>query len=215
MVLLPDGYCIDSTEVTQTQYRAWLASHPALPDATDDDCGWNTTYAPACTYLPRVCQGAACDSFPQVCVDWCDAYAYCRAVGKRLCGKIGGGPSEINDYGNASLSQWYNACSSHGALAYPYGDTLDETACNGSTDAPMPVGSLPRCQSPVPGYQGVFDLSGNVLEWVDSCSEAGQSGGCGAHGGDFGGAEPCAAFPFTPARDSAAIGLGFRCCSSP
>jgi hypothetical protein len=35
--------------------------------------------------------GAGSGNFPITNVDWCDAYAYCAGIGKRLCGKIGGG----------------------------------------------------------------------------------------------------------------------------
>jgi hypothetical protein len=55
----------------------------------------------------------------QVCVDWCDAHAYCKPVGKRLCGKIGGGPNLYADYASASSSEWYRACSSGGSFTYP------------------------------------------------------------------------------------------------
>ena len=32
------------------------------------------------------------------------------------------------------------------------------------------VATMPRCQSTVTGYAGVYDLSGNVCEWEDSCN---------------------------------------------
>ena len=66
-----------------------------------------------------------------VCVDWCDARAYCAGVRKRLCGKIGRGTNATTDYANAATSEWYRACSSSGVNAYPYGNTRDASACNG------------------------------------------------------------------------------------
>jgi sulfatase modifying factor 1 len=218
MVLLPEGYCIDSTEVTRGQYEAWLATNPPPPDPSDAKCGWNTSYArdPACSGAFLDCQGTGCDNYPQVCVDWCDAYAYCQAVGKRLCGQIGGGADESVD---PMLSQWRSACSSHGVNEYPYGNTYDEAACNGYNGAPLPVASLPTCQSQVPGYQGVFDLSGNVTEWLDSCAEFGPPAVCRVGrvmGGAFDGAWPCSFPPFAGGftdRDTHVVTIGFRCCS--
>ena len=32
-----------------------------------------------------------------------------------------------------------------------------------------PVGSMPDCSSKVSGYEGVYDMSGNVTEWQDNC----------------------------------------------
>ena len=32
---------------------------------------------------------------------------------------------------NANISEWYNACSAGGALAYPYGNTYEPEACDG------------------------------------------------------------------------------------
>jgi len=110
MVRLPQGYCIDTTEVTRAHYSAWLATTPstALQIA---ECSWNTSFAPnpSCMTTASVCQ-SNCSDHPQVCVDWCDAYSYCQAMGKRLCGKLGGGSNAFADYASASLSQWYSAC---------------------------------------------------------------------------------------------------------
>ena len=109
MVMLPEGYCIDSTEVTRAQYQTWLDTNPPT-SGQGFDCDWNTSYAPDadCMNAAEVCS-TGCDAHPQVCVDWCDAYAYCRAVGKRLCGKIGGGANGYDDSNDASLSQWFNS----------------------------------------------------------------------------------------------------------
>src|ERR1700690_3506870 len=76
MVMLPQGYCIDSTEVTRSQYAAWLATTPALPTSSDANCGWKSTGsysadAPCMAHSTYVCQGTACGNHPQVCVDWC------------------------------------------------------------------------------------------------------------------------------------------------
>ena len=173
MVRLPEGYCIDSTEVTRAQYEEWVSTSPSSRGQIVK-CLSNTTFAPdvSCMGSSSVCQ-SGCDNHPQVCVNWCDAYAYCLAVGKRLCGKIGGGPNGYNDYASVALSQWYNACTSHGAHIFPYGNTYDGQACNGGdhgVGTTVAVGSMSTCQSPEAAYSGVYDLSGNVSEWTDECT---------------------------------------------
>ena len=183
MVTLPEGYAIDSTEVTRCQYQAWLATTPSTSDQ-DAWCSWNTSFTPTCEWPP-----ADKGTHPVVCVDWCDAYAYCKGVGKRLCGRIGGGENSYQSY--ASLEdQLYNACVSGGAAnAYPYGNTYESQTCNGADlgiGTTVEVGSLVDCQSSVSGYAGVYDLSGNVVEWEDSCNaHYNQSDQCRVRGGSF------------------------------
>jgi formylglycine-generating enzyme required for sulfatase activity len=223
MVRLPEGYCIDSTEVTRAQYHAWLDTNPPAAGQTSA-CTGNTTFTPeaSCMARPDVCQ-TGCDNHPQVCVDWCDAYAYCQAVGKRLCGKIGGGPNVEGLYTwiDASLSQWYNACSSHGTQGYTCGNVYQSGTCNGpeyGANMTVPVGTLPGCQSRVSGYGGVYDLSGNVSEWEDSC---GERGGCRVRGGDFSSGNNLSCDVDTlfysdsvdDSRRSVTWYVGFRCCS--
>jgi formylglycine-generating enzyme required for sulfatase activity len=225
MVRLPQGYCIDTTEVTKAQYAAWLAKTPSA-SAQDSWCSWNTTFSPSssCMSGRYACSsgGGICDQTPQICVDWCDAYAYCKAVGKRLCGKIRGGANGFDDYASANLSQWYNACvSGEAANIYTYGNTYDSTACIGSENAPADsVGSHPRCQSPISGYSGVYDLTGNVWEWEDSCSgNTGETDLCRERGGSFGGGIAGEAGNqrcddnSSLARNNSQQNLGFRCCA--
>jgi len=219
-VELPIGYRIDRTEVTRDQYASWLASRPELT-AQPVVCAWNTSFAPDTECLEvfkdAVCEGPDCQDHPQVCVDWCDARAYCEGVGKRLCGRIGGGPTPFEAYADPGASQWYAACSASGWKEYPFG--RGATACNtvdlglGTT---TPVGSLPDCQPGMEGYQGVMDLGGNAWEWEDSCqSDTGDDDYCHVRGGSFNSAEEtlaCADAHAYP-RSMKSFYVGFRCCS--
>jgi formylglycine-generating enzyme required for sulfatase activity len=217
MVRLPEGYCIDSTEVTRGQYQGWLDGSPST-SAQTSDCTWNMTFAPDanCVASTYVFQGLGSDTHPVSCVDWCDAYAYCQAVGKRLCGKIGGGTVAYGDFADPSQSQWHNACTSHGLYQYPYGNEYQASACNNFDETTSAVGSMSNCQSPDSSYRGVFDLSGNVAEWEDSCFGAAESGYCRMRGSGIGLVDThlsCGhAWPQGP-RSVMGPYLGFRCCS--
>jgi sulfatase modifying factor 1 len=216
MVRLPQGYCIDSTEVTRTEYAAWLATNPPLPLNTDAKCGWNSSYIPGSDWTDPT---GTRPNDPVAFVNWCDAYAYCAGVGKRLCGKIGGGANAYSDYADPSSSQWYSACSADGANAYPYGSAYDKAACNGP-DANVgnaeAVGTLTTCQSSTVGYEGVYDLSGNVREWEDSCAgTAGKTDSCRLRGGSYSYFATSVACndSFTSNRGYADGDTGIRCCS--
>lgn len=224
------SYRIDATEVTRGQYAAWLATNPPLPPSTDVTCGWKAGaeakgFAPdtSCMSQAEVCH-TNCAQHPQVCVDWCDAYSYCASTGKRLCGAIGGGSSTLMDHTNAENNQWYRACSSAGANDYPYGDTYDGKRCNGydywgtsANGTTVPVGSLTDCQSTVLGFTGVYDLSGNTREWVDSCSSLAGFTTCILRGGalnDSGGESSYLSCSGGDGAPPNATGrAGFRCCS--
>jgi len=226
-VPITGGYSIDATEVTRSQYQKWLDANPMISGQASA-CNWNKTFAPDATCMTKkqVCQGGGCGRHPQVCVDWCDAVAYCAASGKRLCGKIGGGPNGFSNQSNAALSQLYNACSSGGKNAFPCGDTLGPPICNGAENpdtgcmsgscTTVEVGTLAGCQSSVVGYEGVFDLSGNVEEWEDSCGLLSGTYYCRIHGGAYNTSmdlrcDQSTSFERTSA--GAQNNIGFRCCS--
>lgn len=193
LVELPNGTAIDATEVTRDQFAAWLATNPDPADSSDSSCVTNITYTPERDWPERNCKATDWPpgergDHPVVCIDWCDAFDYCVSVGKRLCGAIDGGANAYEDYADASKSAWFAACSADGDNTFPYGDEYDGSACNGldtGLEETAPVGSLATCQSADPAWAGVFDLSGNVREWEDSCVDEVGDVPCHMRGGSY------------------------------
>jgi len=215
---LPAGFCIDRTEVTRSAYASWLQASPPTAGQAPG-CTWNNTFVPYDVPWPP----GGSDTYPIAGVDWCDARAFCVAHGKRLCGKIGGGsvPWAGNAYKALDVCEWYSACSSGGPYPYTYGAPYNGSACNtwdfGAAHNTTPVGSLGSCQSPGPAYSGVYDLTGNVGEWEDSCDAAtGMLDYCSLRGGDTVSDATMSSCDFrltTRRRFESSYYIGFRCCA--
>ena len=216
MVALPAGFCIDSTEVTRKQYATWLANSPSLEGQVELCAEVNLTYAPppSCLGSGNVCKGD-CDDHPQVCVDWCDAAAYCKGVGKRLCSNKDGAPAGSTDLLDGEM---YYACVAGSGNLFPYGSEGDVAKCNSSGNpfegTTWPVGDPDTCQSANPAFAGVFDLVGNVAEWEDNCSEAGDCRFSSTQYRDGNGVGNCS---MASVWNLMSVGdmLGFRCCATP
>ena len=223
-VTAPSGasYCIDSTEVTAGDYAAFLASNPALSLAPKGVCAFKKSFVPDGVFPP-----AAGTEVPVSSVDWCDAAAYCAYAGKRLCGKVGGGPNNYADFAKPS-SEWFYACSAGGTSTYPYGAAFDPSACVGvdfdgtsgfqpTSDAPHPVGSASRCHGKTQPFSSVYDLTGNVAEWEDSCdSTSGSADYCHLRGDSYReGNQQTMSCAYAPRMTRSYRGgyIGFRCCS--
>jgi formylglycine-generating enzyme required for sulfatase activity len=151
------------------------------------------------------------------------ADAWCAERGKRLC----------------TEHEWDAACQGPDVSTYPYGDTYEPGACNDdktwiapdeqtlatwpSQDAQdevarlyqaAPSGSHPACA----GAYGIFDLTGNVEEWVVRTKYHVNEyphvlKGC-YWSGCYGGSKPTC-LSTNPAHASAFMfyETGFRCCS--
>ncbi|MFP4522059.1 MAG: chitobiase/beta-hexosaminidase C-terminal domain-containing protein, partial [Fibrobacterota bacterium] len=125
---------------------------------------------------------------PVTGVSWVEANVYCRDAGKRLC----------------SISEWQSACAGEDSSAYSYGQVYVSEVCNTESGKAQESGSFEKCKT----EDGIFDLSGNLWEWV------GYSGGgyfVAGGGSDMGSRTKCSTlFPEKiSVRDP---GVGFRCC---
>ena len=156
-------------------------------------------------------------ALPHVMTSWQDAKKACAAAQKRLC----------------TEAEWTLACEGPNRTAFPYGFVRDDKACPIDKKSPRvnekrlfasrtraaevarldqrePSGSRERCVS---GF-GVYDLTGNVDEWV--LNESGRPHHSSLKGGNWGEYRN-ACRPVTRGHDERFYyyQTGFRCCRDP
>ena len=206
------GFKIDPFEVTRSQYLAfWRATASGRNTlGLGIECAYKKTipFTPSVDGWPTLSDAQA--RLPITGVDGCDARAYCRWAGKRLCGGADGKPSReaFATRGKVPVdSAWQKVCE-----AAP-----NDTGCNvrQHRDAPVqpiaPVGSFPQCKTP----GGVYDLHGNVTEILDVCSDTHllcrRSGGWAENYGDL---SDCLSTENDYVPDNRRENhAGFRCCA--
>ena len=131
---------INLTEVTVGQYRTCVEDNGSCsePSTSSERCNWG--------HSDR-------EAHPVNCVDWYKAQTYCDWGGKRLC----------------SESEWEKAARGTDGRIYPWDN--EEATCERAVmkdgesgcgeNRTWAVGSKPA------GVYGVYDLAGNVWEWLE------------------------------------------------
>lgn len=156
---------------------------------------------------------------PPVMVDYYDAQSTCQKLGKRLCWE----------------SEWVAACEGPAKMPFPYGWRRDATKCNIDNpwripdlqkvyskdpveqdkmlrflDQSKPSGAMPECKS---GY-GVYDLTGNVDEWVMAEERKGKGRFAALKGGAWGHVRnACRPKTTSHGPDFTYYFVSFRCCA--
>ena len=147
------GFAIDVTEVTQSQYAAFVAAGYRAPYVNEpwaSELGFNWVGGqPPADKLDH----------PVVLVSWYDARAYCAWAGKRL-------PTEA-EWEKAAFgtdgrwypwgSEWAEGRANHGSPRFE-----DNTNDSDGFKYTAPVGSFPDGASPY----GALDMFGNAWEWT-------------------------------------------------
>ncbi len=136
------------------------------------------------------------------CVDFCDADAYCKWAGKRLCGRIGGGATLTADESiDPKASEWVNAvnaCTQGGKTKLPYGDTFEAGRCIDDTRMPKGAGleglavlanpqkNAPECRGTEPPFDKIYSMSVGMQEWDDSVvGDTPENATAGLRGGNY------------------------------
>jgi formylglycine-generating enzyme len=226
------AFCIDRYETTQGEYNQFLAAlaeQPSLdlPDA--ELCPATESFEPGggADCLSAYDRGGDAD-LPMVCVDLCDAMAYCHWQGKRLCGgrdglRLDRTPQTVN---KPNDDEWLAACGGTGGSKYPYGDVYEASRCNVASEQVEVEDSFRDCKTP----NHIYQLSGNVAEWVLVCNDNREFGEqrCLVRGGEYRTTDPefaaCAHLDLSGAAMGAVFprralqpadfspGVGIRCC---
>ena len=184
-----DGFYMDVHEVTVGQFKKFLK---AKADHSFDSDLWETVYE----YSPS-------EKHPMIYVTWFDAVAYAKWAGKRL-------PTE-KEWEWATRGGLKNKEYSWGddeSLARDYAN-YDGTGGKDKWDrSTAPVGSFK------PNGYGLFDMTGNVLEWCqDSLLDSNEKPRMLRGGGFYDGANDLRVAYRPYASPDARSGYGFRCVS--
>jgi len=138
-----DAFWMDQTEVTNAMYALCVADGDCSPPDSDTSSLRDGYYT-----------GAGYADYPVIYVDWSQAAAYCGWAGRQL-------PTE---------AQWEYAARGGlvGAL-YPWGDDFPSCALgaeNGAQYTNCSLNDTIAVGGFAPNGYGLYDMAGNVWEWV-------------------------------------------------
>jgi formylglycine-generating enzyme required for sulfatase activity len=164
-VVYLDAYQISRYEITNAQYLVFMddGGYSTSTYWTPEGWEWRTTYNITEPYWwteGDFNSGPAFPHYPVVGVSWHESYAFCQWLGGRL-------PTE---------AEWEKSARGTDPTNYwPWGSIWEPERCNSYFNEPpdtflysSPVGYFDAGQSPYT----VYDIAGNVWEWVDDWYQA-------------------------------------------
>jgi formylglycine-generating enzyme required for sulfatase activity len=138
-VTIKEGFYMGKFEVTQSQWRALMGISPS--------------------HFPN------CASCPVEQVSWYEAHEFIKKLNEMSDGYLYRLPSE---------AEWEYACRAGTTMAFAFGDGLSSSQANFNGGHPYgnaPEGTWVKKTTPVGSYQpnawGLYDMHGNVYEWVE------------------------------------------------
>lgn len=135
-------FWIDRYEVTNAQFKRFLERYPAWLSPLVRRFDRTAAIEPVDWQEDEL--PAVLEAYPVRGIDWEVASRYCAWLGKRL-------PTE---------AEWEAAARGPRGWLYPWGN--EENGVQLPANYTYPVGSIPTNRS----YFGLFDMAGNVWEWV-------------------------------------------------
>lgn len=151
------AFYMDKYETTNALYEACVTAGKCQPPRISSSASHPNYYG-----------NAQYGNYPVINVNWDMAKTYCEWRGARL-------PTE---------AEWEKAARGTDGRTYPWGEGLDTTRANyfdSKMGDPVAVGSYENGKSPY----GIYDMAGNVWEWVSDWYDA-YPGGDPNASSDFG-----------------------------
>ena len=188
-VAIAQRFAVAETELTRGQFRAFVAATGhVVGSACRIQDGERPRIEPAASWLqPGFEQG---DNHPVVCIDWSDAQAYAqwlaRKTGKR--------------YRLLSEAEWEYAARAGSTLRYSFSASADAICAHANladraSKGHVSARPLAECNDGVvftasvgsfrPNAWGLFDLQGNVWEWLQDCRRSNDYEGAPADGSSW------------------------------
>jgi formylglycine-generating enzyme required for sulfatase activity len=160
-----DGFFLDRYEVTNARYRAFIDANGYQQQQHWTDDGWQFVHGlkqKQPSYLDD--ERFNKPQQPVVGVSWYEADAYCRWQNKRHAKQHTVQPCPANERSCLPTeAEWEKAARGPEGYKWAFGNTFDASKANSgesNTEGPVAVGSYD------PNSYGLYDMSGNVWEWV-------------------------------------------------
>jgi formylglycine-generating enzyme required for sulfatase activity len=158
-------YALGRFAVTNAEYQDCVAQGGCPPPAWQDPASPYNATTGSEDHFKRLGPALTAERHPIVGVSWGDARAYVRWLNARL------GLAPERGYRLPSEVEWERAArAGREGLKYTWGNEFEPSAANaaGETGADRwpftsPVGSFP------PNAYGLYDMHGNVWQWVEDC----------------------------------------------